>query len=169
VTPRSWPTSSTDRQNHRAVAGDSALINGVQVLARAHQNVIWSRQRQVNALRSSLKDYYPGALEAFGTDLSHMDAVAILAIAPTPALGRTLSRAKIVSALRRGGRQRKLDERAAQIHEVLRREQLHQPSILEDAYGKVTSSIVRSIVQLTNEIAELEGALSESFEQHPGA
>ena len=68
----------TDRQNHRQVAGDSALVNALQVLARAHQNVIWSRQRQVNALRSSLKDYYPGALEAFGTDLSHMDAVAIL-------------------------------------------------------------------------------------------
>jgi len=159
----------TDRQNHRAVAGDSALVNGVRVLARAHQNVIWSRQRQVNALRSALKDYYPGALEAFGSDLSHMDAVAVLAVAPTPALGRTLSRSKIVSALRRAGRQRKLDERAAQIHEVLRREQLHQPPILEDAYGKVTSSIVRSIVQLTNEIAELEGALSEGFEQHPSA
>src|SRR5665213_752861 len=159
----------TDRQNHRAVAGDSALVNAVQVLARAHQNVIWSRQRQVNALRSSLKDYSPGALEAFGNDFSHMDAVAVLAVAPTPALGRTLSRSKIIGALKRGGRQRKLDERAAQIQEVLRREQLHQPPILEDAYGKVTSSIVRSIVQLTNEIAELEGALSESFEQHPSA
>src|ERR1035441_9797958 len=146
----------TDSQNHRQVAGDSALVNALQVLARAHQNVIWSRQRQVNALRSSLKDYYPGALEAFGTDLSHMDAVAVLAIAPTPALGRTLSRAKIVSALKRGGRQRKLDERAATIHDVLRREQLRQPPLLEDAYGKVTSSIVRTIAAMTTEIAELE-------------
>ena len=159
----------TDRQNHRPVAGDSALVNALQVLARAHQNIIWSRQRQVNALRSQLKDYYPGALDAFGTDLSHMDAVAVLAVAPTPALGRTLSRAKIVSALKRGGRQRKLDERAATIQEVLRREQLHQPPLLEDAYGKVTSSIVRTISQLTNEINELERTLSEGFEQHPSA
>jgi hypothetical protein len=159
----------TDRQNHRPVAGDSALVNAVQVLARAHQNIIWNRQRQVNALRSALKDYYPGALEAFGTDLSHMDAVAVLGVAPTPALGRTLSRAKIVSALKRGGRQRKLDERAATIQEVLRREQLRQPPLLEDAYGKVTSSIVRTIAAMTTEINELEGALSMGFEQHPSA
>ena len=159
----------TDRQNHRRVAGDSALINGVQVLTRAHQNAIWGRQRQVNALRSALKDYYPGALEAFGTDLSHMDAVAVLGVAPTPAIGQTLSRAKIVATLKHGGRQRQLDERAEKIQAALRKEQLHEPQILEDAYGKVTSSIVRTIALMTTEIAELEKALSESFEQHPSA
>jgi hypothetical protein len=159
----------TDRQNHRKVAGDSAGVEAVKVLALAHQNVIWSRQRQVNTLRSALKDYYPGALEAFGTDLSQMDAVAVLSVAPTPALGRSLSRAKLVAALRRGGRQRHLDERAAAIQEVLRREQLSQPAVLEDAYGNVTSSSVRTIAQMTTEIAELERALSERFEQHPSA
>jgi hypothetical protein len=159
----------TDRRNHRAVAGDSALMNGVQVLARAYQNAIWGRQRQVNALRSALKDYYPGALGAFGTDLSHMDAVAILSVAPSPAIGRTLSRAKILATLKRGGRQRQLDERAEKIREVLRREQLSQPPVLEHAYGQVTSSIVRTITQMTAEIAELERTLTESFEQHPSA
>jgi hypothetical protein len=159
----------TDRQNHRKVAGDSALVNGVQILARAHQNAIWGRQRQVNALRSALKDYYPGALEVFGTDLSHMDAVAVLGVAPTPALGAALSRAKLVAALKRGGRQRHLDERAEKIREVLHREQLRQPTVLESAYGSVTSSIVRTIVQMTAEIGELERTLTESFEQHPSA
>ena len=60
----------TDRHNHRPVAGDSDLAEGVKLLARAHQTAIWGRQRQVNALRSALREYYPGALEAFGTDLS---------------------------------------------------------------------------------------------------
>jgi hypothetical protein len=151
------------------VAGDSALINGVPVLARAHQNAIWGRQRQVNALRSALKDYYPGALEAFGTDLSHRDAVAVLSVAPTPAIGRTLSRAKIVAALKRAGRQRQLDERAEKIQVALRKEQLSQPQVLEDAYGKVAASIVRTIALMTVEIAELEKVLSEGFEQHPSA
>src|ERR1700737_1333799 len=35
----------TDRHNHRPVAGDSELAASLQVLARAHQNLIWSRQR----------------------------------------------------------------------------------------------------------------------------
>jgi hypothetical protein len=62
----------------------------------------------------------------------------------------------LVAALKRGGRQRHLDERAEKIQEVLRREQLSQPAVLENAYGKVTSSSVRTIAQMTTEIAELE-------------
>ena len=41
-----------DRAHHRPVAGDSALAEHVKVLTRTHQSLIWSRQRQTNALRS---------------------------------------------------------------------------------------------------------------------
>ena len=41
----------TDRHLHRRVAGDSDLAEGIKVMARAHQNAVWSRQRQVNAVR----------------------------------------------------------------------------------------------------------------------
>ncbi|MGH9044367.1 MAG: IS110 family transposase [Acidimicrobiales bacterium] len=51
----------TDRHNHRQVAGDSEVVEGVKILARGHQNAIWNRQRQINALRWSLREYYPGA------------------------------------------------------------------------------------------------------------
>jgi len=36
----------TDRHNHREVAGDSELAEAVKVLARAHQSLIWARQRR---------------------------------------------------------------------------------------------------------------------------
>ena len=49
----------TDRHNHRPVAGDSELAEAVKVLARAHQHLIWTRQRQTNALRSTLREFYP--------------------------------------------------------------------------------------------------------------
>ena len=39
----------TDRQHHRRVAPDSELLAGIKVLARAHQNLVWTRQRGVNA------------------------------------------------------------------------------------------------------------------------
>jgi len=99
----------TDRHNHRQVAGDSDLAEAVKVTARAHQNLIWTRQRQLNQLRSALREYYPGALAIFGNDLAHRDAVAVLAKAPTPELGRRLSTTQIASALRRAGRLRNLD------------------------------------------------------------
>ncbi len=99
----------TDHHNHRPVAGDSDEAGAIRVLARAHQGLIWTRQRQLSGLRSALRDYFPGALVAFGADLGSSDALAILAIAPTPAVGRGLSRAKIASALARAGRRRNLE------------------------------------------------------------
>lgn len=91
----------TDRHNHRQVAGDSDLAEAIKLLARTHQNFVWQRQRHVNRLRSHLREFYPQALEAFGTDLASIDAVAVLSLAPTPELGRRLSRSKIASALKK--------------------------------------------------------------------
>jgi transposase len=58
-----------DRAHHRRIAGDSEIAEHVKIAARAHQTMIWSRVRQVNTLRSLLREYYPAALAAFGTDL----------------------------------------------------------------------------------------------------
>ncbi len=159
----------TDRHNHRPIAGDSDLAEGVKLLTRAHQNAIWGRQRQLNALRSALREYYPGALVAFGTDLSSADALAILAIAPTPELGRGLSRSKVASALRRAGRQRNVERRAEEIQSALRAEQLGAPTLIAGAHGLITRSAVGLITSFSGQIAELEAALSEHFEQHPDA
>jgi transposase len=159
----------TDRHNHRQVAGDSELAEAVRVLARAHQSAVWSRQRQVNALRSALREYYPAALAAFGTDLADRDAAAILAIAPTPDQGRALSPAKIASALRRAGRQRNTDHRAREIQAALRADYLQAPPAVAAAYGAAARSAIRLISAYTAEIAELEQALAEHFEQHPDA
>lgn len=96
----------TDRHNHRQVAGDSELAEAIKLLARTHQSFVWQRQRHVNRLRSHLREFYPQALEAFGTDLASSDTVAVLPIAPTPELGRGLSRSMIAAVLKRGGRQK---------------------------------------------------------------
>jgi hypothetical protein len=159
----------TDRHNHRAAAGDSENVDAIKVLARAHQSAIWSRQREMNALRSALKDYYPGALNAFGTNLDEGDAVEVLAIAPTPALGASLSLSRIASALRRGGRQRNIERTAKKIQTALREEQLHERPKVELAFGKITSAHVAMIRAYSDTVSELEAALAEDFEQHPDA
>jgi hypothetical protein len=159
----------TDRHNHREAAGNSEDAEAIKLLARAHQSAIWSRQREVNALRSALKDYYPGALDAFGNDLAECDAIAVLEIAPTPPLGRALSLSKIMAALRHGGRQRNLEPAAKKIQAALRAEQLHERPKVELAYGKIASSHVALIHVYNAEIADLEVALAEDFKQHPDA
>ena len=158
----------TDGHNHRPVAGDSELGEAIKVLARAHQGLIWTRQRQLNQLRSTLREFYPGALETFD-ELGSADALAVLAIAPTPTLGRGLSRSKIASALRRGGRQRRVDDRAIEIQTALRTTQLEAPPIVAAAMGATVTALVAVAVELTTQTARLETDLSEHFEMHPDA
>jgi transposase len=159
----------TDRHNHRPIAGDSELAEAVKILARSHQNLVWSRQRQINQLRNLLREFYPGALQAFGGDLAGQDAIAILERAPTPYQGRSLSRAKILSALRQAGRERNLASKAGEIQSMLRTPQLEAPALLALAYGRSVASIVRLLRQLNLELASLEQELAAHFEMHPDA
>ena len=75
------------------------------------QNLIWTRTRHTNALRSALREYYPAALVAF-EDFSHGDALGVLGRAATPEQGAQLSLTAVQSALKRGGRQRNIAARA---------------------------------------------------------
>jgi transposase len=159
----------TDRHLHRQVAGDTELAEAVKVLARAHQSLIWSRQRQLNQLRNALREFYPGALEAFGTDLASTDALAVLEVAPTPRQGRSLPAARIAAALKRGGRRRRITERAEEIRRALRSPQLEAPEVLARAYGDVVRSTVRIVAEMTAQIERLAGQLEASFEGHPDA
>ena len=158
----------TDRHNHRPIAGDSGEAAAIKVLARGHQNLIWSRTRQTNALRSSLREYYPAALVAFD-DLDHNDCLSVLSRAPTPEAGAALSLSQLRSTLKRGGRHRNIDQRAREIHAALRAEHLAAPSVLTSAFAVTTKATLGIIGELNRQVAELEATLADHFEQHPDA
>jgi transposase len=109
-----------DRAHHRPAAGDSVIAEGLRLATRAHQTMIWTRQRSVNTLRSLLREFYPAALVAFGDDLAGRDALAVLSAAPDPQRGRQLTNRQLVRLLRTAGRQRNLDHRAGVITAALR-------------------------------------------------
>ena len=159
----------TDRHNCRQVAGDSPEAQGIKVLARAHQRLIWLRRRQVNALRAILREFYPGALATFGEGLEDRDAIAVLAKAPTPKAGRALSQAAIEAALRRGGRQRNVARRAEEIRAGLRGEQLAPPEGAASAYGAVVSSAVAVIAEMNRQLERMEAELASHLDAHPDA
>ena len=158
----------TDRHNHRPIAGDSLQADAIKVLARAHQSLIWARTRHTNALRSTLREYYPAALEAF-EDLAHGDALGVLDRAPTPEQGAHLDLPAIQSALKRGGRKRNIAARARQIRAALRSEQLAAPAPIAAAFGATTRATIGIVAELNRQIAELETSLAEHFEAHPDA
>jgi transposase len=159
----------TDRHNHRQVAGDSPLAEAVKVLARAHQNLVWSRQRHVNALRSALREFYPGALAALGAQLAEPEALAVLALAPTPEQGRQLTRAAIRQALVGAGRRRNLQTRVVAVHEALAVPQLAAPKPVAAAYREVVGVLVAVLGSLNAQVAALEEQLTSQFGTHPDA
>lgn len=158
----------TDRHNHRLIAGDSPDVEAIKVLARAHQSLIWVRNRHTNRLRNALREYYPAALEAF-SNLADRDTVAVLGRAPTPDVGARLTVTQIRVVLKRGGRQRNLESRATQIQEALRTDQLTAPGPVAAAFGATTKAAVGIIGELNRQIAGLETEMGAHFEQHPDA
>ncbi len=61
----------------------------------------------------------------------------MLAVAATPTLGRALSRSKIAAALRRGGRQRRVEARTEEIQTALRAAQLAAPDVVCLRHGVI--------------------------------
>lgn len=158
----------TDRHNHQPIAGDSPGAEAIKILARAHQNLIWTRNRHTNTLRSALREYYPAALTAFD-DLADRDALAVLGRAPSPAEGATLSSSALRATLKRAGRQRNIDTRAAQIQTALRERHLTAAAAATTALAATTRATVGIITEINTAIAGLETELAAHFEKHPDA
>ena len=156
-----------DRAHHRRIAGDSEIAEHVKVAARAHQTMIWSRVRQVNTLRSLLREYYPAALAVFGTDLASPDALAVLAAAPTPELGRRLSQSRIETLLRKAGRQRNIAATAARIKTALGSDQLTARPGVVSAYAASASALVAVLTTMVTQTEVLAGQVEQGFGRHP--
>ena len=155
----------TDAHQLRPVAGDTALVEGIKVVARAHQSMIWDRTRHVLRLRSALREFFPAALEAF-PDLAATDALELLAAAPEPVAAAMLSRDRIASALKQA-RRRHVAAKAEHIQAVLGAQALGQPAVLAGAYAVTVRSTVAVITVLNSEITTLQGQVEAHFGRHP--
>jgi transposase len=156
-----------DRAHHRPVAGDSDTAEHVKVLARTHQSMIWSRQRQANMLRSMLREFYPAALVEFGDDLTGRDALAVLAVAPSPEQGRRLTTARVVTVLRKAGRKRNAQAAAEKIVAALRSDQLAARPAVVGAYAASAAALVAVLAALSQQVDLLAEQVSAGFGRRP--
>ena len=148
----------------RTVAGDSEQAGAVKVLTRMHQTLIWDRTRQVLRLRSSLREFFPAALEAY-ENLAFPDALELLTKAPEPSRAAALTRAQITAALKRAGR-RDRDAKATAIMAALRSEHLTQPPLITAAYGATVRALAAMITTSNEQITAMEGPVEACFGQH---
>jgi hypothetical protein len=160
-----------DRAHHRRVTGDSPDAEALKLVARAHQSLIWDRQRHMLRLRGALREFFPAALagfEAARLNLTSPDALELLGRTPDPDRARALSRSKIAAALTRA-RRRGIEAKATAILAVLRAPELRQPAAVQRAYATIVTSQVRLIAALVSDIAELEAVVAEGLGRHPDA
>ena len=127
-----------------------------------------SRYRESNRLRNVLLQYFPAALRAF-PDLTHPDALSVLTIAPEPRAAPGLTMTQIRSALRRGGRTRNVERRAAEIRAALRVRTLQMAPTVSEAFADSTSAEVAQIQEINRQLEALEAKLAAAFEEHPDA
>lgn len=151
----------------RPVAGDSARVEAIKIVARTHKTMIWERTRHTQRLRHALRDYFPAALAAFD-DLDAADTVELLAKAPTPARAARLTVSQISAALTHS-RRKNVADKAAAIQAALRSEQLGQPEIVTDAYAATVQSLLAVLTVLNTQIKTLGEQVDAHFGQHPAA
>jgi hypothetical protein len=160
-----------DRAHHRPVAGDSGEVEGLKLVARTHQSLIWDRTRQLQRLRQALREYYPGLLEALAAaklELGDPDAWELIERAPDPDRAARLSRSKITAILTRN-RRRNAAARAEQIQAVLRAPALRQHAAVQAAYATIAATQIRLLIALAGQIPALEEVLAQGFGRHPDA
>ena len=111
----------------------------------------------------------PGALSALGAQLAEPEALAVLALAPTPEQGRRLTRAAVRRALVGAGRRRNLQARVVAVHAALAAPQLAAPAPVEAAYREVVGALVAMLRCLNEQVTILEQQLAARFAAHPDA
>lgn len=151
----------------REVAADSEVAEGLKVVTRAHQTLIWERTRHMLRLRVALRDYFPAALQAYASlELTSRPVLTLLAKAPTPQTAASLTARQIVAAFK-GYRGK--DAKAAAIQQVLRSEHLGRPDAVTAAYAASVRSLVAILTTLNTEITSLEKEVKDHFGRHPDA
>jgi transposase len=156
-----------DRAHHGPVAADTHEGKAIKLTARTHQSLIWDRSRHVLRLRSTLREYFPAALLAFD-DLDAPEALELLARAPDPDQAARLSLATITAVLKRA-RRRHVEDRANQLRNILKAQELRQPPVLQSAYAAVVSSEVAVIGALNAQSDRLAEVVAEHFGRHRDA
>ena len=157
----------TDAHQLRPVAPDSAQVEAIKVVARAHKTLIWERTRHTQRLHHALREYFPAALEAF-EDLDAPDTLELLEKGPDPTSAARLSIAQISAALKRARRHHVADKaRAIQIS--LRGAQLGQPAAVAEAYAVTVCSAVAVLSTIVEQVNVLQGQVEAYFGRHPAA
>ena len=97
------------------------------------------------------------------------EARVILAAAPTPADAAVLTVPQLRALLKTAGRRNRIDAEAQRLHEAFRAPQMRQLPLVEAAMGRQALALLGQLDAACAAAADLERAVTESFNLHPDA
>ena len=145
---------------------DDALTRKMRLLAESRRTLVDQRTRFTHVLASTLKQYFPQALQWFGGESSPL-LRAFLAQWPTLDRLREASVDEI-TAVMRGQRRRKASTAAQQLIETIRSAVLltTDPAII-DGYAMYAQALIAIITPLERQIANYDEAIAALWSGHP--
>jgi transposase len=139
----------------------------LRVLTRTREGLVQRKVAISNELTSSLKRYFPLALELFN-GLDTPEAVSFLSQYPTYAQARTVSESRIHSILRKQGFSDKAAaKRAGIIRGKLADSQPTPAASVARAYPIAVLSLLRQMHNILGELDSIEAEIRDNYKDHP--
>ena len=155
----------TDHPHLPPLQPSSVAAQEVKLLTRDHARLLQQQTRVLNQLTSTLKDYYPRALELFGA-LTTQLALDFLQTYPTPAALTTLRQ----SQWQRFAQQHRLGPaRTAELWEQLKAPQLPVPAHVVRAKARLMAVLVEHVLVTHRAVTAYHAEVERFFATLPAA
>jgi hypothetical protein len=156
----------TDHARLRALEPDSAPAQELKIVTRDHQRLMRQKNRLLNQIEVTLKEYYPRPLEVFN-DLETKIALDFLKAYPTP---QALSQLNRRGWNRFAKRQHHLSEaRANELWEKLNKAQLAVPEHVVRAKARLLAALVVQLEAALQAVKQYEEQVKGFFASMPAA
>ena len=156
----------TDHARLRALEPDSAPAQELKIVTRDHQRLMRQKNRLLNQIEVTLKEYYPRPLEVIG-DLETKISLDFLKAYPTP---QALSKLNRRGWNRFAKRQHHLSEaRANELWEKLNKAQLAVPEHVVRAKARLLAALVLQLEAALQSVKQYEEQVKGFFASMPAA
>jgi len=156
----------TDKKRFQPIPPDSELARELKVLTRDREKLVGDKTRLSNRLTSTLKAYYPAALELF-CDVAQPITLSFLAKYPTYQDAKRISFSQFKTFLA-NNRYPNL-KRAKEIYQRLQQPHLEPEDMIARTKSMLMLAIVSQLQPLLQQIKAYEKEIKRLLDSHPDA
>lgn len=155
----------TDRHNHKPLVPDSSLCRNLKILTHQYESLSRMKRRVINQIISTLKEYYPVALNIF-SKIDQPITIAFLKKFSTPEKFSKLTTEKIKRFLKKHrypGRKRKTDE----ILQLSKSPNFKVDEFVIESKELYLSALLVQLENLISSLKTFEEKIENLLYQHP--